>query len=205
MNTLTKILIAGTCSLAALCNGHAAAAVGQAAPDFTLTDISGQQLALSDFKGKIVVLEWVNPECPFVVKHYDKSGNIPKTQQAATAAGVVWLQINSAHPGAQGDYDSAQVADWQKRNAVAATAYFRDQAGKVGKLYDARTTPHLYVIDGGGTLVYAGGIDDIRSSKVADIAKANNLVNAALADLKAGRAVRTASSQPYGCAVKYAD
>ena len=205
MNTLRKILIAGACSLAALGNGHAAAAVGQAAPDFTLTDISGQQRALSDFKGKIVVLEWVNPECPFVVKHYDKSGNIPKTQQAATAAGVVWLQINSAHPGAQGDYDSAQVADWQKRNAVAATAYFRDQAGKVGKLYDARTTPHLYVIDGGGTLVYAGGIDDIRSSKVADIAKANNLVNAALADLKAGRAVRTASSQPYGCAVKYAD
>ncbi len=205
MNTLRKILIAGTCSLAALGNGHAADAVGQAAPDFTLTDISGQQRALSDFKGKIVVLEWVNPECPFVVKHYDKSGNIPKTQQAATADGVVWLQINSAHPGAQGDYDSAQAADWQKRHAVAATAYFRDQAGKVGKLYDARTIPQLYVIDGGGTLVYAGGIDDIRSSKVADIAKANNLVHAALADLKAGRAVRTARSQPYGCAVKYAD
>jgi peroxiredoxin len=204
MKTLTKILIAGAVSLAALSIGQAAPAeVGKAAPDFTLTDINGKQHSLSDFKGKTVVLEWVNPECPFVVKHYDKSGNMPKTQKAATSDGVVWLQINSGHPGAQGDFDPAKVSDWQKKNAVASTAYFRDQDGKVGKLYDARTTPHMYVIDPSGTLVYAGGIDDIRSSKAEDIAKANNLVLAALSDLKSGKPVQTKNSQPYGCSVKY--
>lgn len=204
MKSLNKIVLAGAVSLAALCIGQAApAAVGKAAPDFTLTDINGQQHSLSSFKGKTVVLEWVNPECPFVVKHYDKSGNMPRTQQAAAKDGVVWLQINSGHPGAQGDFDLAKVSDWQKRNAVASTAYFRDQDGKVGKLYDARTTPHMYVIDPAGTLVYAGGIDDIRSSKPEDIAKATNYVTAALSDLKAGQMVRTKNSQPYGCSVKY--
>lgn len=204
MKLLTKIVIAGAVSLAALCSGQAATAeVGKTAPDFTLTDINGNQHSLSAYKGKTVVLEWVNPECPFVVKHYDKSGNLPKTQKAATSDGVVWLQINSGHPGAQGDFDPAKVADWQKRNAVASTAYFRDQDGKVGKLYDARTTPHMYVVDPAGTLVYAGGIDDIRSSKVEDIAKATNFVNAALSDLKTGQPVRTKNSQPYGCSVKY--
>jgi hypothetical protein len=206
MKSLTKILLVGVASLAALSIGQAATAeVGKAAPDFTLTDINGQKHSLSSFKGKTVVLEWVNPECPFVVKHYDNSGNIPKTQQAAVKDGVVWLQINSGHPGAQGDFDPAKVSAWQKRNAVASTAYFRDQDGKVGKLYDARTTPHLYVVDPAGTLVYAGGIDDIRSSKVEDIAKATNYVNAALSDLKSGQAVRTKNSQPYGCSVKYSN
>lgn len=204
MKPLTKIVLASAVSLAALCGGQAAPAeVGQAAPDFTLTDIHGQQRSLSEFKGKTVVLEWVNQECPFVVKHYDRSGNMPRIQQAAVKAGVVWLQINSAHPGAQGDLDPAKVADWQKRNAVISTAYFRDQDGKVGRLYDARTTPHMYVIDPAGTLVYAGGIDDIRSSKPEDFARATNYVTAALSDLKAGQAVRTKNSQPYGCAVKY--
>ena len=127
------------------------------------------------------------------------------TQQAAVKNGVVWLQINSGHPGAQGDFDPAKVADWQKRNATAATAYFRDQDGKVGKLYNARTTPHMYVIDGSGTLVYAGGIDDIRSSKAEDISRATNFVNAALNDLKTGQPVRTKNSQPYGCSVKYSN
>jgi peroxiredoxin len=206
MKTLTKIILAGVASLAALSIGQAATAqVGQTAPDFTLTDINGNKHSLSEFKGKTVVLEWVNPECPFVVKHYDKSGNIPKTQKAATSDGVVWLQINSGHPGAQGDFDKTKVADWQKRNAVASTAYFRDQDGKVGKLYDARTTPHLYVVDPKGTLVYAGGIDDINSSKVEDIAKATNYVNAALTDLKAGKPVATKNSKPYGCSVKYSN
>ena len=205
MNSLTKILIAGAATLAAFNIGLAAVEAGKAAPDFTLTDINGNQHSLSAFKGRTVVLEWVNPECPFVIKHYDKSGNLPKTQQAAVKDGVVWLQINSGHPGAQGDFDPAKVADWQKHNATAATAYFRDQDGKVGRLYDARTTPHLYVIDPGGTLVYAGGIDDIRSSKVEDIARATNFVNAALSDLKAGQPVRTKSSQPYGCSVKYSN
>lgn len=206
MKSLTKILLTGAVSLAALGLGRAATAeVGRAAPDFTLTDINGKAHSLSEFKGKTVVLEWVNPECPFVMKHYDQSGNMPKTQQAATADGVVWLSINSAAPGKEGDYDPAQAKAWQARIHSAATAYFRDQDGRVGKLYDARTTPHMFVIDPAGTLVYAGGIDSIRSSRVEDIAKATNYVDAALADLKAGRPVRTKNSQPYGCSVKYSN
>ncbi|MBL9215521.1 MAG: redoxin domain-containing protein [Opitutaceae bacterium] len=206
MKYLNQLLIAGLAFAATLSVGLAATAqVGKAAPDFTLTDINGKAHRLSDYKGKTVVLEWVNPDCPFVVKHYDKSSNIPKTQAAAKAEGVVWLTINSAHPGAQGDYSPDQVAEWQKRNNAAYAAYLRDQDGKVGKLYDARTTPHLYIIDGAGTLVYAGGIDSIRSSRVDDIPKATNYVLSGLEDLKAGRALRTSNSQPYGCSVKYAN
>lgn len=203
MQSLTRMLIAGTTALAAWSSGQAATArVGQAAPDFTLTDITGAKHSLSEFKGRTVVLEWVNPDCPFVRKHYDKTNNLPKTSAAAMADGVVWLQINSGHPGAQGDYDNAAAAQWQKKHGVNAP-YFRDQDGKVGRLYDARTTPHLFIIDGNGTLVYAGGIDSIRSSKPGDIAKATNYVTAALADLKAGRPVQIKNSQPYGCSVKY--
>ena len=204
MKTTIKLILAGVAALALFAVGRAeTAAVGKAAPDFTLTDISGQQHSLSEFKGKTVVLEWVNPECPFVQKHYDRSGNIPKLQKAATADGIVWLSINSAAPGKEGDYEAGQVKDWQNRIHSSATDYFRDPEGKVGRLYDARTTPHMYVINASGTLVYAGGIDSIRSSNVADIAKATNYVSAALADVKAGRPVRTPNSQPYGCSVKY--
>ena len=204
MKNSLKYLVTGVIALMTLNLGRAATAqVGQPAPDFTLTDISGHQHSLSEFKGRTVVLEWVNPECPFVKKHYDQSGNIPKLQQAATAGGIVWLSINSAATGKEGDFDAAQVAAWQKRINAFATDYFRDQSGAVGKLYDARTTPHLYVINAQGTLVYAGGIDSIRSSRVDDIAKATNYVTAALEDLKAGRPVRTANSLPYGCSVKY--
>src|SRR4051812_9508110 len=123
------------------------AEVGQVAPDFTLTAIDGTRHALSEFKGRTVVLEWVNPECPFVQKHYDHSGNIPKLQKSATADGVVWLSINSAAPGKEGDYDDHAAKAWQTRVHSSATAYFRDSEGKVGKLYDARTTPHIFVID----------------------------------------------------------
>ena len=115
----------------------------------------------------------------------------------------MWLSINSAAAGKEGDYDAAGVIAWQKRINSGATDYFRDQDGAVGKLYDARTTPHMFIINPQGTLVYAGGIDSIRSSRVEDIAKATNYVSAALEDLKAGRQVRTANSQPYGCSVKY--
>jgi hypothetical protein len=204
MKNITRLLL-GVAAIAAGTTGlqAATAEVGQAAPDFTLTDINGNRHALSDFKGKTVVLEWVNPLCPFVQKHYDQSGNIPKLQKSATGDGVVWLTINSAAPGKEGDYDSAQVRDWQKRINSSATAYLRDQEGKVGRMYDARTTPHMYVINPGGTLVYAGGIDSIRSSRVEDIGKATNYVTEALADVKAGKAVRTAHSRPYGCSVKY--
>jgi AhpC/TSA family len=204
MKSTTRLLLAGALALAALNIGRAAtAAVGQAAPDFTLTDINGNRHSLSEFKGKTVVLEWVNPECPIVMKHYDKSGNIPKLQKEATGDGIVWLQINSGHNGAQGDFDKGEVTGWMKKNGVASTAYFRDQDGKVGKAYDARTTPHMYVVDAKGTLVYAGGIDSIQSGNPDDIAKATNYVREALTDVKAGKPVRTATSRPYGCSVKY--
>jgi len=180
----------------------AEAQVGQAAPDFTLTDINGATHKLSDYKGKTVVLEWVNAECPFVVKHY-ASGNMPAAQKAATADGVVWLSINSGHAGAQGDYDAAQVAAWSKETGAAPTAYLRDQNGAVGRLYGAKTTPHMFVITADGTLVYDGAIDSIRSSKQSDIAKAENYVNTALAAVKAGQPVPKPNTQPYGCSVKY--
>lgn len=180
-----------------------AAAVGQSAPDFTLTDLDGKSHSLADFKGKTVVLEWVNAECPFVVKHYEKSGNLPGLQKTATADGVIWLQINSAAPGKQGDYDVAQAKAWQEKNKAAATAYLRDVDGKVGKAYDAKTTPHMYVINPEGVLVYNGAIDSIRSANPGDIEKAENYVKAALAAVKAGRPVEKATTQPYGCSVKY--
>ncbi|MFM1851574.1 MAG: hypothetical protein RIS54_1258 [Verrucomicrobiota bacterium] len=176
--------------------------VGAPAPDFTLIDIDGKTHTLSDYQGKTVVLEWVNPECPFVVKHYE-SGNIPKLQVSATGDGVVWLAINSGHPGAQGDFDAAQVKAWQTRTGSAPSAYFRDQDGAVGRLYGAKTTPHMYVIMADGTLVYNGAIDSIRSANRADIAKAENYVVSALAAVAKGEQVKDAATRPYGCSVKY--
>jgi hypothetical protein len=181
---------------------HAAVTVGQPAPDFVLSDIDGKAHSLAGLKGKTVVLEWVNPECPFVEKHYD-SGNIPATQKAALAAGAVWLSINSGRPKAQGDYEPAAVKSWLKRTGATPTAYLRDRDGKVGRLFAARTTPQLFVINPEGVLVYAGAIDSIRSSDAEDIPKATNYVSAALSALKAGQPVATPTSQPYGCSVKY--
>ena len=196
--------LAAALSVAATAGLRAAPAeVGRPAPDFTLNDLIGHHRSLSEFKGRTVVLEWLNPECPIIRKHYDKSGNLPRLQRAAIADGVVWLSINSAAPGHEGDYDDTQAANWLKRVDSSATAYLRDPTGTVGHLYDARTTPHLFVIDAHGTLVYAGGIDSIRSSRAGDIPKAINYVTEALADLKAGRPVRTPHAQPYGCSVKY--
>ena len=181
----------------------AAATVGEPAPAFTLTDINGTAHSLSDFKGKTVVLEWVNPECPFVMKHYDKSGNLPATQKAAAADGVVWLQVNSAATGKQGDFDAAKVKAWQEKNHVAATAYLRDSDGKVGKAYGAKTTPHIFVINAEGTLVYNGGIDNKPSTDPKDIEGAENYAKSALASIKAGTPIAKATTQPYGCSIKY--
>lgn len=180
-----------------------AATIGQPAPGFTLTDNNGVSHNLSDFKGKTVVLEWVNPECPFVVKHYEKSGNIPATQKMATDDGVIWLLINSAATGKQGDFDVAQVKTWSEKNKVAATAYLRDSDGKVGKAYEARTTPHIFVINAEGTLVYKGGIDDKPTANAKDIEGAENFAKSALLALKAGQPIAKSSTQPYGCSVKY--
>jgi hypothetical protein len=148
------------------------------------------------------VLEWVNPECPFVQKHYT-SGNMPATQKAAMADGVVWLSINSGHAGAEGDFDAAKAAAWLKSMNAAPTAYFRDQDGKIGRLYSAKTTPHLFVVTPDGRLAYDGAIDSIRSANKDDIPKATNYVNAALAAVKNHQSVAKSATQPYGCAVKY--
>ncbi|MEO7598313.1 MAG: redoxin domain-containing protein [Opitutus sp.] len=181
---------------------HAGVTIGQPAPDFTLRSIDGREHPLSSFKGRTVVLEWVNPECPFVMKHY-RSGNIPKLQKSATTEGIIWLSINTGEPGAQGVFDAPRQAKWANSMKAAPTAYLRDPEGKVGRLYGAKTTPHMYVISPDGTLVYNGAIDSIRSANVDDIARAENYVASALSAVKAGKPVAKTTSQPYGCSVKY--
>ena len=176
---------------------------GQPAPAFTITDIDGKTHSLADFKGKVVVLEWVNPECPFVKHHYQGTGNLPALQKQAKADGVVWLSINSGNKGKQGDFSPEQVKAWMTQTGAAPAAYFRDQDGKVGKLYGAKTTPHMYVISAEGTLVYQGAIDDSRDLNAAATKSATNFVTAALASLRAGKPAQVTSKPPYGCSVKY--
>ncbi|SMF63076.1 redoxin domain-containing protein [Allosphingosinicella indica] len=180
----------------------AAVQVGQAAPNFKLNDADGKVVTLSDFRGKTVVLEWHNPGCPFVQKHY-KSGNMQKTQAAAAKDGAVWLTINSGAPGKQGHMSGAEAKKLVADEKARSTAYLLDPKGVVGKGYDAKTTPHMYIVDAKGTLVYAGGIDDKPTANAADIAGARNHVAAALAEMKAGKPVSISTSRPYGCAVKY--
>lgn len=202
----TKLFILTGIALGLLATGsvaRAGAEIGAAAPDFSLNDLSGQTHRLADYRGKTVVLEWHNPDCPIVGKHY-RSGNMQATQRAAEADGAVWLTINSGAPDSQGgNYSAAELTQYLQKGGAAPSAYLRDPEGKVGRLYGAKTTPHMFVIDQNGVLVYNGAIDSIRSSDPADVKKATNYVTAALADLKSGRAVTTASTQPYGCAVKY--
>jgi hypothetical protein len=177
--------------------------VGSPAPNFTLTDTNGQTHSLSDYNGKIVVLEWNNPDCPFVKKHYH-SGNIPSLQKAAAAGGIIWLTINSGAPGSEGaDYKPAEINSWLQKNNAAPTAYLLDADGKVGHLYGAKTTPDMYVINADGKLAYKGAIDSIRSADMADIARATNYVRAALDALKSGQPIAKPVSEPYGCSVKY--
>mgnify|MGYP002777207247 CR=1 FL=1 len=179
-----------------------AATVGQKAPDFTAVDSNGQSHKLSDFAGKTVVLEWTNHECPFVKKHYG-AGNMQKQQAAAVADGVVWLKINSGAPGKQGHVDGAAANAVVAREGSKATAYLLDHSGEIGKAYAAKTTPHMYVIDGAGVLQYNGAIDSNPSADPADIPGATQYVVQALAELKAGTPVSTPTSKPYGCSVKY--
>ncbi|MCZ8116102.1 thioredoxin family protein [Silanimonas sp.] len=181
---------------------HAAATVGQPAPAFTLTDTKGTTHSLADFAGKTVVLEWFNHECPFVKKHYG-AGNMQRQQAAATGKGVVWLTINSSAPGKQGHVNAEQanaiLGEWK----ASPTAFLLDHDGTVGQAYGAKTTPHMYVIDGEGVLRYNGAIDSNPSADPADIPGATQYVEAALGDLAANRAVARGTTQPYGCSVKY--
>lgn len=180
----------------------AAAEIGKPAPDFSAPDAQGTTRTLSQYKGKTVVLEWNNPGCPFVQKHYS-SGNIPKQQSAAVADGVVWLTINSGAAGKQGHLDAKGAQDFLAQYHAAPSAYLFDGDGAIGHAYGAKTTPHLYVVDADGVLRYMGGIDSIASADKEDLEKATQYVPQVLAELKAGKPVSVPTSEPYGCSVKY--
>lgn len=175
---------------------------GKAAPDFSLTDTAGQKRSLADYKGKYVVLEWVNHGCPFVKKHYD-TGNMQALQKEITDKGVAWLSVCSSAEGKQGHY---APQEWQKVNqekAVAATAVLLDPEGSVGRVYGAKTTPHMFVVDPKGVLIYKGAIDDKPSTEKGDVVRAKNYVRQALEEAMSGKPVSEPSTQPYGCSVKY--
>lgn len=200
MKALFTALTLATLSATALAN----AVVGQPAPAFSALDAAGRSVNLADFKGRHVVLEWVNPGCPYVRKHYDAQ-NMQATQKGATAKGVVWLAVNSTAAD-HGDYLApARMAAWMKAQGAAASAMLMDQDGKLGRAYGARTTPHLFVIDPKGQLVYAGAIDSRPSANPADIATATNHVNQALAESLAGKPVSTPATRAYGCTIKYSN
>jgi peroxiredoxin len=204
MKKTTSLLAAGLMAAALLASPASAAppAVGQPAPEFSLPDSHGAKHDLAALKGKFVVLEWVNFECPFVQKHYG-SGNMQKLQKTYTGKGVVWLSVNTSAPGKQGNFAPAEINSKIKTSGASPSAYLIDTEGTVGRAYGAKTTPHMFVIDPKGTVVYAGAIDDKPSTDQSDIAGARNYVAAALDEALAGKPVTTASSQPYGCGVKY--
>lgn len=177
---------------------------GRPAGDFRLTDADGKPASLSDYRGRMVVLEWNNPGCAFVQKHYG-SGNMQRTQAAAKAAGAAWLTINSGGPGKQGHMTGPEAKAFVAAQKAQPTRYLLDPAGRVGRGYAAKTTPHMYVIDGNGVLRYQGAIDDKPTAAQGDIAAARNHVTAALSEVKAGKPVSVAETRPYGCSVKYAD
>lgn len=175
---------------------------GKPAPAFKLADSHGKSVSLSDYKGKYVVLEWVNYDCPFVRKHYD-SGNMQKLQKEFTAKGVVWLSINSSAAGKQGNFDAAKINELMKAKGATPTNYLVDPDGAVGKMYGAKTTPHMFIVDPQGAIIYSGAIDDTPSTDQSDIAKSKNYVRTALEEALAGKPVSTASTPSYGCSVKY--
>jgi peroxiredoxin len=188
--------------LAAPADTSVKAAIDESAPDFTLVDIIGKKHKLSEYKGKYVVLEWNNWDCPFVKKHYN-SENMQSLQKNYGKKEVVWLTICSSAPGKQGYYEAK---DHQKRfdkANSAATAYLVDPEGEVGRLYGAKTTPHMFVIDPKGVLIYAGAIDDKKSTNPDDVEGATNYVSASLDEAMSGGDVKTKSAPPYGCGVKY--
>ena len=197
------VLILAGVTLLAPVTALAEAEVGEAAPDFTAVDSNGKSHNLSDFKGKTVVLEWTNPDCPYVIKHYDTK-NMQSLQKKYTGKDVVWLTINSSAPGKQGHLDAAGANKSIKESGSAQTAYLLDPEGKIGKQYAAKTTPHMYVVDGKGMLVYAGAIDDNSSSRHSTVEGAKNYVAEAVDSLMSDQPVEVASTRAYGCSVKYA-
>lgn len=192
-----------TCLIALCCAGaQAAPTIGAPAPVFSGVDSNGKTHRLVDYRGKTVILEWTNHECPYVRKHYE-SGNMQALQKKTTAEGMIWLTIISSAPGKQGYVDGPEANELTEKRDASPTAVILDPTGKIGLAYAAKTTPHMFIIDPEGMLVFMGGIDDRPTANIADIEGATNYVSAALADLSAGRLVRADSTRPYGCSVKY--
>ncbi|HXM95728.1 MAG TPA: thioredoxin family protein [Candidatus Dormibacteraeota bacterium] len=179
-----------------------AARVGELAPDFTATDTNGKVHKLSEYRGKFVVLEWTNRGCPYTQKHYN-SGNMQRLQREWTGKGVIWLTVISSAPGEQGYVTASQENAYLKESNAAPTAVLLDTTGAVGHLYDAKTTPHMYIIDSQGTLIYNGAIDDRPTTDLGDVNGAKNYVSASLQEATSGKPVSNATTRPYGCSVKY--
>lgn len=199
-----SLALAGVAALSLAAPALAAPAIGQPAPAFTAKDGDGKTRSLSEFKDKTVVLEWTNAGCPYVQKHY-KSGNMQGLQKDASKDGVVWLTLVSSAPGKQGYVSPTEAKTWKTATGSGATALLLDPAGQVGHAYEAKTTPHMYIVDKAGKLAYMGGIDDKPSADPSTLKGARNYVSAALSDIDAGRPVTTAVSKPYGCSIKYSD
>lgn len=200
------IVIAGLGAFAVLNTqsqpAEAAPTVGQAAPAFSVQDSSGKTRTLDEFKGKYVVLEWLNYGCPFVKKQYD-SGNMQKLQAETIKDGVIWFSVISSAPGKQGHSTGAEANENTKTHKAAPTAVLLDSDGTMARAYSAKTTPHMFVINPEGNMIYNGAIDDKASTDVADIPGAHNYVLAALKEAKNGEVVKVHTTKPYGCAVKY--
>lgn len=180
----------------------AAPAVGSPAPDFSGTDSTGKSHRLSDMRGKVVVLEWTNHDCPFVSKHY-RSSNMQRTQKDVTKGGAVWLSVISSAPGLQGHVTGAEADALTRDRQAFPSAVLLDPKGDIGKLYRAAVTPHIFIVDRDGRLAYQGAIDDIASWDEADIPQATNYVRQVMTQLKAGLQVKPGVTRPYGCSVKY--
>jgi peroxiredoxin len=201
---LRSLMLVLAVAAAPISAAFAQAMPGHTAPAFTLTDLDSRRVALADLRGRYVVLEWTNPSCPFVQKHYG-SGNMQSLQKRFTDDGVAWLTINSTAASHPEYLKPADQKAWLLQQGAVPTIAALDADGTVGRAYGARTTPHMYVIDPKGTLAYAGAIDDKRSANPADVKTARNFVVQALTELRAGMAVSAASAAPYGCSVKYGD
>jgi peroxiredoxin len=198
LSALVAFVACGDAEMEARSNGL----VGSPAPAFTLTDSNGAQHSLADFRGKFVVLEWINHDCPYVRKHYD-AGNMQNLQRSYAARGVVWLSINSSAPGKQGHFTPAEINRLQREKNAAPAAYLIDSAGTVGRAYGAQTTPHMYIINPQGAVIYQGAIDSNSSSDPETIPGAENYVRRALDEALDGKAVSNSSTRSYGCSVKY--
>jgi peroxiredoxin len=199
---MTKHILTALLFCAFTTSAGAAARVGEPAPDFSGVDTAGNTHSLADYRGQLVVLEWTNHDCPFVRKHYD-AGNMQAQQREATAQGAVWLSVISSAPGKQGHVSAAEADRLTSERSAAPTAVLLDESGTIGRAYGARTTPHMYLVDRDGTLVYMGGIDSVPSSNPADIDKARQHLRIALAEVTQGKAVSEPVTRAYGCSVKY--